>query len=357
MTVTVRGKCSVLFLMCLAGCSGSAVSESVSQQPVQVGPKLTRVGPKSPAAWTAYQVNVDDHVIDAYVIHDDQPKPVLIIIHGSGCAPLVTADSDGALHDTTLFQQAFPSLSKTLHIAIIDKRGVSPLRFTEGMDRQEKSRAFTRAEAACSAEYIRHVTKQERVADVLAVANALTHEPWARQILLAGHSEGTHVVTGVLAAPGHVTLTAAGLFASAGPTPFFGGYVARGVDDRARFHTIFNRMRTLQAADDDFMYEGLPARRWKTFWLQTTSLEDIRESTVPLFVVQGSSDGTSLLGDLFALEAVRQQPTRSLRYVVVERGSHVFETPDGTSHVTALLDEFVHWGLDEHRETGVAETH
>ena len=110
----------------------------------------------------------------------------------------------------------------------------------------------------------------------------------------------------------------------------------------------------LQRAEDDFMHEGLPARRWKTFWLDSTPMEDVRDSTVPLFVAQGSRDDSTLAADLFALEAIRQQPRRAIRYVVVERGDHAFETPDGKSHVSELFDDFVRWALDGKRQTSLA---
>jgi hypothetical protein len=82
-------------------------------------------------------------------------------------------------------------------------------------------------------------------------------------------------------------IAAAALFASAGPTPFYGGYVARGAGDRQQFQSVFDRIRKLQSAEDDSMYQGLPARRWKTFWLDSTPIDDVRDSTVPLFVAQG----------------------------------------------------------------------
>jgi dipeptidyl aminopeptidase/acylaminoacyl peptidase len=109
----------------------------------------------------------------------------------------------------------------------------------------------------------------------------------------------------------------------------------------------------LQHADDDFMYEGLPARRWKTFWLDSTPIEDVRDSSVPLFVTQGTRDDTTLSADLFALEAIRQRPHRPIRYVVVEGGDHGFGTPDGKSHIAELFDDFLGWALNTSRETGL----
>jgi dienelactone hydrolase len=197
-------------------------------------------------------------------------------------------------------------------------------------------------------------TKQARVDDIVAVIEAVSAEPWAQQILLAGHSEGTHVVTGVVRQGTPAGIAAAGLFASAGPTPFWGGYVSSGAGQREVFQRGFERMRMLQSATDDFMYEGLPARRWRTFWLDTTPLDDIRDSTVPLFIAAGTRDGTILAPDLFVMEAIRQQPNRTVRYVVVDGGDHAFETPDRRSHIRELFDDFLAWALDETRTTGTA---
>jgi hypothetical protein len=172
-----------------------------------------------------------------------------------------------------------------------------------------------------------------------------------KEIVLAGHSEGSHVVTGVLRRLGQPTIVAAGLFASAAPIPFYAGYAARGADS-ARFREVFDRVRMLQRADDDLMYQGLPARRWKTFWLESTPVEDVRDSMVPLFVGQGSRDGSTLAADLFALEAIRQQPARSIRYVVVDGADHAFGTPKG-DRLGPLFDDFLTWATDANRQTSV----
>jgi pimeloyl-ACP methyl ester carboxylesterase len=266
----------------------------------------------------------------------------------------MTVDADGTFHDTSLFQDLVRPRLNRLHFAIVEKRGIEPLRFSAEMSQRDKLDAFERAGRECSTEYVRDLTKQGRVDDVVATVRALAHQPWARQIILVGHSEGTYVATGVLREMKGSEITAAALFASAGPVPFFGGYVARGAGNREQFESVFSQIRMLQRADDDFMYEGLPARRWKTFWLDSTPIEDVRASKVPLFVAQGTRDDTTLSADLFALEAIRQQPIRPLRYAVVEQGNHAFETPGGKSHLAELLDDFVRWALDGNRQTGLA---
>jgi pimeloyl-ACP methyl ester carboxylesterase len=222
------------------------------------------------------------------------------------------------------------------------------------MTHEQKLQAFERAGNECTPEFYKNATKTVRVADVLHAIEAVSSQPWARSVILVGHSEGTHVATGVLSRVRNGTIVGAALFASAGPVQFWSGSVSSGGTSRESFQSAFDRMRMLQSAPDDFMYKGLPARRYKTFWLDSTPIEDVRDSDVPLFVAQGTRDGTVMASDLFAMEALRQQPKRPLRYVVVEGGDHAFEMPDGTSRVATLFDDFLNWVLDPKRSTSTA---
>ena len=307
--------------------------------------------PSQPAQWIRYRVDARDRAIGVYLMRDDRPKPLVVLIHGSGCGPIMTISAAGELRDTSLFQDVVASRSGDFHFALVEKRGVQPLVFAAGTTRDDRLKAFERAQQECSPEFMRHVTKPARVEDVLATVMALSRERWVTSILMAGHSEGTHVATGILRAMKQPPVAAAGLFASAGPMPFYAGYAARG-PDVARFQQTLDRVRMLQSADDDFLYQGLPARRWKTFWLDGTPIDDVRDSVVPLFVAQGTRDGATLAADLFVLEATRQQPTRRLRYVVVEGGDHAFETPNG-ERLGRLFDDFLQWAADSARQTSV----
>ena len=310
----------------------------------------------SGGSWSEYSVEGPSRKIRIYLSRDDQPKPVVFLLQGSGCAPSFTVDGDGSYHPTSLFQDVVAAASRRVHLAVVEKRGVAALRFDTAMKQEEKLKAFELASSRCSQEFFENATKTVRVDDVRAAMTALAGQPWASGFLLAGHSEGTHVATGVLKSRPPEKLLAAAVFASAGPTPFWSGHVSDG-GTRAGFERAFNRVRTLQTADDGQMYEGLPARRWKTFWLQSIPLDDVRESMVPLFVAHGTRDGTILAPDLFVIEAVRQQPKRPLRYVVLENGGHALETASGHSRISEIFNDFLDWALDTNRATGTTVLH
>jgi hypothetical protein len=59
--------------------------------------------------------------------------------------------------------------------------------------------------------------------------------------------------------------------------------------------------------------------------------------------------------DLFVLEAIRQQPNRSLRYVVLENGDHAFEAA-GQPRIPEIFNDFLDWTLDSNRATGSIRT-
>lgn len=316
-------------------------------------PALEVVHDGQVGGWSAVRIGSGSTAVDAYLVHDQRPKPVVILMQGSGCMPAFTIDADGTYRSTSLFQDVVSPALARVHFAMVEKRGVSPLKFLPGMTQAEKVAAFERASVECSSTFFENATKERRVADVHLLVETLAPQPWVTSIILAGHSEGTHVATGVLKASHPASVTAAGLFASAGPTPFWGGrYSTSESTDRRDFGRDLERLRLLQQADDSAMFDGLPARRWKTFWIQSTPLDDIRGGDVPLFVAQGSRDGTLLPADLFVMEAVRQNASRPVRYVVVQGGDHAFETTPGRSRVVELFDDFLQWALDSNRRTG-----
>jgi hypothetical protein len=291
--------------------------------------------------------------IHVYIQHDDTPKPLIILLQGSGCLPLFTISENGTHHETTLFQDAIRSQANRVHVALIEKRGVEPLRFAPGMSEQAQRAAFQAVmDGKCSDAYYAQETKAARVSDVIAVVKALAPETWTREILIAGHSEGSHVVSGVLRNAADLQLRAAAMLSSARGNFFFGGYVSEKAGDREAFARMFDLMQRLRAASDDQQYAGHPGRRWKSYVLDSSQLDDVRESTVPLYVAHGGAEADILSVDHFVLEALRQQPTRPLQYVMVEGADHGFEA-NGQPYISRVMADFIEWGLTAKPQTEV----
>ena len=244
--------------------------------------------------WSAVRIRSGSTAVDAYLAHDQRTKPVVILLQGSGCMPAFTIDADATYRPTSLFQDVVSPALDRVHFAIVEKRGVSPLQFQPGMTQAQKVTAFERASTDCGSAFFENATKEGRVADVCLLMETLAAQPWVTGFVLVGHSEGTHVASGVLRTDRSAPIRAAGLFASAGPTPFWGG----------RYSTS-----------------------------DSTARRDFERN-------------------LDRLQAVRQNATRPVRYVVVQGGDHAFETAPGMSRVSDLFGDFLKWALDSNHTTG-----
>jgi pimeloyl-ACP methyl ester carboxylesterase len=329
----------------------TAVAVLESSALAQSAPTMEVVGQLRPSVWSEYRISADGRAVTAYVAADHVHKPVIVLFQGSGCTPLFTIAADGSHYGTAIFEDLIAPRQSRFHFVMVEKRGVTPLRFTSGMTEEDQRRAFSQVEANCSDTYRKNATKTARVDDAASVVAALRRQPWAGPVLVAGHSEGSQVVTGLVRRT-ESSLAAAALMSSAGPTQFFAMYVAQGAPERARFRETFDTIRWLQKAEEDADYKGHPARRWKTFALDSTPLDDVRDSQLPLFVAHGEREANILAADLFVLEALRHRPNRPLRYVVVADADHGFSTADGDPRLADVFDDFLRWALGE-RTTAV----
>jgi len=336
------------YLFTLAVVLGTATTFGAQNATTSPFAAATVVGPMKPGPWTQYLFPNGARGVRVFLAHDERPKPLVVLLRGSGCAPLFVVNDDGTSNDTSLFQDVIAPRLDRFHFAMIENPGVEPLRFAARMSLQAKKDAFARSETDCSPLYRANQTKGARVDDAVAVLNALAGQPWVQRVLLIGHSEGSQVAAGVIRQGGS-RVYAAALLSSAGPTQFFGFHLDRGADRESLIKT-FDEMRMLQGAADDTLYSGEPARRWKSYALDSTPLDDVRDSAVPLYVAHGGQEGNLLSADLFVLEALRQQPRRPLRYVVVEGGDHAF-TVKGQSKILELFDDFVGWAANPNPST------
>jgi pimeloyl-ACP methyl ester carboxylesterase len=298
--------------------------------------------------WVPYRVSGVEREVRVFIRRDSSAKPVVVLLQGSGCLPLFTVDGQGRYHGTTPFEDVVTNHLDRFHFAMVEKQGVAELRFPAGMPRNEQFAAFRRVQDGdCSEEYRAAETKDVRVGDAAALIQALSHEPWVQDVLLAGHSEGTRVAAGLIRSSVGALVRAAALLSSSG----LQGSTMNPAD-RREFAAAFHRIERLQRAADDERFDGLPARRWKSYTLEATPMDDLRESKTPLFVAHGGREPDLLGADLFVLEMLRLQPDRPLRYVVVSDGDHGFETSRGEGRMGRVVDEFLTWSTEPKPTTG-----
>lgn len=321
-----------LLISLSASCGGKPPAPAQSL----VRPRLTQVRVLPGTTWAQYRLTTSARDIDVYVIKDDQPKPTVVLLQGSGCLPLFTVDDTGGFHGTSIFEDVVRARSHQFHFVLVEKQGVTSLEFPKDMTREQQRARFKAVEDGdCSADYFAHETRTRRVEDAEAIVEALTHEAWVQGVLVAGHSEGSDVAAGLVRVDRAHHVLAAGLLTGAGPTQFFSGDETR--DGLARH---VNDLLAMRDAPDDQMWEGHAARRWKSYAIDSSPLDDVRDSATPLYVAHGGREPNLRSADVFVLEALRQQPHRPLLYVVVADGDHGFTSRDGRDHFLQVFDDF-----------------
>ena len=140
---------------------------------------------------TLHRVEVrrsDRSTIDAYVLvapgEEPSPKPVIVLLHGSGCDS-VFGKGEGGYATPFLLGELRPHLADW-NVVVIEKRGVS---FGDRTGHSGLSK--------CSVEYVEHATRDERIADARTVirhlGRARIHD--RSRLVVIGHSEGADVAT------------------------------------------------------------------------------------------------------------------------------------------------------------------
>jgi len=163
------GFCVVVILA--TACSSQSTAKSTTS--TKQAASLTPVGDPPSGRWARYRAHGGGTDVDVYLAHSAQPKPVVVLLHGSGCAPEFTRESDGSFQETSIFQDAIGAALDRVHVAVVERRGVEPLAFSADMSDETKRLAFERAEKECSAEYFQQATKPARVADTVTAIRAL----------------------------------------------------------------------------------------------------------------------------------------------------------------------------------------
>jgi pimeloyl-ACP methyl ester carboxylesterase len=277
--------------------------------------------------------------LDVYLARAEGTGPLVVFVQGSRVVPLfeLIADAGGE----TTFRSALPfALPEVLsaqpagfHLAFLERRGL----------RSFDVAATTAGEAPRST--TAGVPKPNRVSDVADAVLALAAEKWVSEILLVGHSEGADVAAGVAKLLGP-RIAAVALLAGAGPSQLFDFVAAarRKADDegvRRTFEEIL--WLTSPAASGD--YRGLPVERWTTFALDSTPLDDLQGSAVPVFVAHGTADDAASVesADVFVVELLRQNRGRPVFYLVLPGLNHRFVSADGRSWFAEVLGVFLKW--------------
>ncbi len=314
-----------------------------------VGLKPPSAQPVGPTPWAPFEEwavsRSNGPAIHAYFAGDrHQRKPLVVLVQGSQCLPLFMIgkrpDGRDRRVSTALYSEFTAAQLERVHVVWVERRGLQsfgPLPSSE----EEGERL-----ARCSAEH-GGVSKRERVADVAAVAEAFAEKPFVESIYVVGHSEGAYVAGGVVKQLGH-SVKAVGLLSGPGPTQFFDWLVqARRDNDPQAAVQVFSDMIWLTGASANGAYRGAAIARQLTYSIESTSIDDLAQSKVPIFVAQGTVDSKAPVesADLFVAEALRDRDRR-IRYLMLPGLDHGYrDAKSGEDYAPQVLDAFLDWAL------------
>lgn len=192
------------------------------------------------------------------------------------------------------------------------------------------------------------------MADVVAAVRALARQDWVGPIYLLGHSEGADVAAGAGKTLGSA-IAGVGLLSGAGATRFFDSVaVAHRHSDLAGVKSALDDLIALTGDHPPAEYSGASNVRQVTYAIDSTPLDDLRMTTLPLFVAGGTEDEKAPIesADLFVAEILRNK-TRGVKYLILPGMDHGYNTADGTSHMVQVIGAFLDWTATAKKERSV----
>jgi len=241
------------------------------------------VAPGPVAGWEQWRVTEGAEQVTAYVQHDERTLPLVVFAHCMGLF--------GEGHASLPFDAGATRKRADFQLAVVD--------CTEPRGKDARARAIALA------------------------TRGLRTQPWVARVVLAGDDEGADVAAAALRYLAPADVGALGLFAGGGISHLFGT-----ISEGRRAGDAQQRFAALLAMPD-------PAA-------ESTPLDDLVPSSVPVFVTQGTRDPRIDSADALVVELLRRNAHRVIRYVVLDGVDRDLRAADGT-HGEELLAEFVKW--------------
>lgn len=270
-------------------------------------------------------------------------RPVVVIIPGSLCGPLFAAldNSPGQAFATVpVFSEAERKLMDA-HVVYLERRNIVSLETMSSAPEFSIEQIFKLS--PCS-EKNGALTLEQRVADTLTQISWLRQQEWAESVHLVGVSEGSDVAAGVAASDASA-VNSLMLIGGAGPSQFadFATF-ARSKDDAQGISAVFSELNQFLIRSEPASYKGYDSRRWQSFAVDNSVLDNLLKSSVPVFIAHGDKDENVPIfsADLVAVELMRKQPERAIFYRSVAGGDHMLATPEGKQLGTTVV-QFVSW--------------
>ncbi|MFZ2959420.1 MAG: hypothetical protein WA705_21240 [Candidatus Ozemobacteraceae bacterium] len=280
--------------------------------------------------------------IDCYAVglQKDKARRVFLVVPGSKCIPLfVYKSAKSRTLSTLMFYDALLDKEFNCNVIGIERRNLKSFQeFSERLVTQK-----------CSDEY-GSVEKKDRVADVVVALERIAAQNWVGEIALIGHSEGSDVVCGVAHELGDAGLSALKVKAicclsSSGAVQFFDHIVESRLYKKQTTQAVFDELLSFTNRTVHGEYRGFPVRRYFSYAIETTPLDEIRRMKIPVFIAHGSDDKNVpiISDDLFAAELFRANGFRRVKYLILDGLDHNYNDSTGESHSGVVLQSVIDW--------------
>ncbi len=289
----------------------------------------------------------DGASLDVYVSvagdGDVRPKPILVLLQGSGAAS-VFGRKDGMTFAPCGLVPLLAYLDRW-HVVTVEKRGV-------------RLGDFEPSPQEYSQEYVAHESRPNRIHDVVQAIEALRAGPFSTGsgVCVVGSSEGAHVACGVARAC--TSVSALGLLGFGGGQALFAELVnlrkslRSGEIDADTFQQCYaecvERARQIQAqpASTADLWSGHTYRRWSSFGMHAAEW-DLAHLDIPIFLAIASEDTSAPpeTADLLVAEAARlgKRNLEVRNYVGLDHGFFA-HTPDGARNQQGrVIDDLMAW--------------
>ena len=305
------------------------------------GQEIIEEGTMDKAVTRLIMPREDMPAIDAYAVtlKKNPQMPLMIMIPGSKCYPLfMRKPATNRVLSTVMFYDALMDKPFDMNFIAVERRNLKSF--------QEYSTELISRK--CSDSY-GSVEKNDRVADAIFALKAIARQKWAGDIILAGHSEGADVVSGVAAALGDNNLKklkvkAICFLSSGGSTQLFDHIVEARLTSKQTAQDVFEELLWL-TGNPTGEYRGFPVRRYMSYAIETTPLEELKNLHTPIFIAHGTKDKNSpiLSDDLLAAELFRTDKKRMLKYLILEGSDHGYNNAQGESRSADVLVNILKW--------------
>lgn len=314
--------------------------------PIDAGFKAP--GPLAGLVRVTLQNSLHDR-LDIYLRHDENRKPVLVMLPGSVCLPLfqkIKMGEKAGLSLTSPMISVAELSSMNVHLAMLERRGIES--FGDAIDQEDAAAEKQMLVHPCSAKN-GGVSLQDRVEDSLVQLQAIASQPWAGPLLLVGTSEGADVAAAIGRQVKNISIEGLLLVGGAGPTQFFDLLTQqRQAQSREGVARVFKDYQAFLDKNPATDYLGYPSERWTSFAIDNSPLDNLLESGMPVFIAHGELDGSVPVysSDLLAMELMRRQQNRPIYYWAMTGADHSLATQNG-SQFNRVLTEFVKWVADK----------